>query len=96
MISQNARFRLVVSGTWGMFVILNDISGSFAVGRTTKTTVERFNKETGDFIDELDDSGPYTVVMFDSKVGVLGIAKKSKLAPNAATIARRVKELLSK
>lgn len=74
--------------------MLDEFSGSFAVGRTTKTTVEKFDKETGDFVDELDDSGPYTVVIFDAKIGLLGIAKKSKLAPNASSIARRIKDLL--
>ncbi|ROQ28830.1 hypothetical protein [Gallaecimonas pentaromativorans] len=69
-------------------------SGSFAVGRTTKTTFEKFNKETGDFLDELDDSAPYTIVIFDAKIGLLGISKKSKLAPNASSIARRIKDLL--
>lgn len=73
--------------------LFDKFSGSFAVGRTTKTTVEKFDKETGDFIDELDDSGPYTVVIFDAKIGLIGIAKKSKLAPNAASIARRIKDL---
>lgn len=75
--------------------MLDDFSGSFAVGRTTKTTVEKFDKEIGDFVDELDDSGPYTVVVFDAKIGLLGISKKSKLAPNASSIARRIKDLLS-
>lgn len=74
--------------------MFDDFSGSFAVGSTTKTTVEKFNKESGDFVDELDDSGPYTVVIFDAKIGLLGIARKSKLAPNALSIARRIKDLL--
>lgn len=79
----------------GNVKLFDDFSGSFAVGRTTKTTVEKFDKESGDFVDELDDSGPYTVVIFDARIGLVGIAKKSKLAPNASSIARRVKDLLS-
>lgn len=79
----------------GNVKLFDDFSGSFAVGRTTKTTVEKFDKESGDFVDELDDSGPYTVVIFDAKIGLIGIAKKSKLAPNASSIARRIKDLLS-
>lgn len=79
----------------GNVKMLDDSSGSFAVGRTTKTTFEKFDKETGDFVDELNDSGPYTVVIFDAKIGLLGIAKKSKLAPNASSIAKRIKDLLS-
>lgn len=72
------------------------VTGAFAVGRTTKTTVEKFDKETGNFIDTLDDSGPYTIVVFDCRIGLLGIAKKSKLAPDAHTVARRIKDLLEK
>ena len=79
----------------GNVKLFDDYSGSFAVGRTTKTTVEKFDKESGDFVDELDDSGPYTVVIFDARIGLIGIAKKSKLAPNASSIARRVKDLIS-
>lgn len=79
----------------GNVKLFDEFSGSFAVGRTTKTTVEKFDKESGDFVDELDDSGPYTVVVFDARIGLIGIAKKSKLAPNAASIARRIKDLLS-
>lgn len=79
----------------GNVKLFDDFSGSFAVGRTTKTTVEKFDKDSGDFIDELDDSGPYTVVIFDARIGLIGIAKKSKLAPNASSIARRIKDLLS-
>ncbi len=78
----------------GNIKMFGEHSGSFAVGRTTKTTFEKFDKETGDFVDQLDDSAPYTVVIFDAKIGLLGIAKKSKLAPNALIIARRIKDLL--
>lgn len=89
-------YTLAAGGEWhlGNVKMFDDFSGSFAVGRTTKTTVEKFDKKTGDFVNELDDSGPYTVVIFDAKIGLLGIAKKSKLAPNASSIARRIKDLL--
>jgi len=72
----------------------NDVSGAFAVGRTTKTTVERFDIETGDFIDSVDDSGPYTNVIFDSSIGLIGIAKKSKVASDVGAIARKITKLL--
>ncbi len=95
-IHDKPEFTLSSGSEWhlGNVKMFDEVSGSFAVGRTTKTTVEKFDKETGDFIDELDDSGPYTVVIFDAKIGLLGIAKKSKLAPNASSIARRIKDLL--
>lgn len=96
-IHDKPEYTLSRGGEWhiGNVKLFDDFSGSFAVGRTTKTTVEKFDKESGDFVDELDDSGPYTVVIFDAKIGLIGIAKKSKLAPNASNIARRIKDLLS-
>tara|TARA_R110001583_G_scaffold195165_1_gene369763 strand:+ start:942 stop:1748 length:807 start_codon:yes stop_codon:yes gene_type:complete len=94
-INDKPEYTLASGSEWhvGNVNFVNESSGSFAVGRTTKTTVEKFDKGSGDFIDQLDDSGPYTVVVFDSKIGLLGIAKKSKLAPNAATIARQIRNL---
>lgn len=96
-INDKPEYTLTNGSEWhlGNIHLFNKEAGSFAVGRTTKTTVEKFNKETGDFVDELDDSGPYTVIVFDSQIGLLGIAKKSRLAPNASSIARRVEDLFS-
>jgi hypothetical protein len=96
-INDKPEYTLSTGSEWhlGNVHLFNEHSGSFAVGRTTKTTVEKFDKESGDFVDELDDSGPYTVVLFDSRIGLLGIAKKSKLAPNAARIAKRIKDLIA-
>lgn len=75
---------------------LDNSGGKFAVGRTTKTTVEKFDETSGDFIKQTDDSGPYTQVFFYSDIGLLGIAKKSRVAPDVKTIARRIKGLLEK
>jgi len=72
----------------------NETSGSFAVGRTTQTTIERFDTESGNFIDLIDDSGPYTNVLFDSSIGLIGIAKKVKVAPDTEAIARKITKLL--
>ncbi|MBE0590166.1 MAG: hypothetical protein IH617_19250, partial [Hydrogenophaga sp.] len=47
-------------------------SGRFAIGRTTQTTVEKFDERTGNFTELVDDSGPYTFVYFDSNIGLLG------------------------
>lgn len=76
--------------------LLDELSGTFAVGRMTKTKVEKYDKNTGDFIDRLDDSGPYTNVIFDCRIGLLGIAKKSKLAPDAAAVSRKIQLLFEK
>lgn len=70
--------------------------GKFAVGRTTKTTVEKFDETSGDFLKQTDDSGPYTHVFFYLDIGLLGIAKKSRVAPDVKSISRRIKGLLEK
>lgn len=82
-------------GNVKLFDEYDGFSGSFAVGKTTKTTVEKFDTSTNDFINELDDSGPYTLAIFDASIGLLGIAKKSKLSPDVDSISRRIKDLLS-
>ena len=87
----------VGNGEWhiGNVEFLSDLAGSFAIGRTTETTVERFDTDSGNFVDELDDAAPYTNVVFDARLGLVGIAKKTRLAPNSSTIARRIKDLLA-
>ncbi|HLA33408.1 MAG TPA: hypothetical protein VJ001_00925 [Rhodocyclaceae bacterium] len=70
--------------------------GRFAVGRTTITTVEKFDIASGNFTDLVDDSGPYTFVYFDSRLGLIGIGKRTKVAANVKTIAGTIQKLLSK
>ncbi len=77
----------------GNIKTLNQTTGVFAIGRTTKTTVEKFDDETGNFLEQVDDSGPYTFVVYDRSIGLLGIAKKTKLAPDTLAISRRIKGL---
>lgn len=77
----------------GNIQYFDELSGNFAIGRTAQTMLEKYDKETGDFVDELDDSGPYTRVIFDCRIGLLGIAKKSKLAPDAASLAAKIQSL---
>lgn len=74
---------------------LTDDGGRFAVGRTTITTVEKFDEISGNFTELVDDSGPYTFVYFDSRLGLIGIGKKAKVAADVKTIARTIQKLLS-
>lgn len=69
--------------------------GRFAVGRTTITTVEKFDETSGNFTELVDDSGPYTFVYFDSRLGLMGIGKRAKVAADVKTIARTIQKLLS-
>lgn len=75
---------------------LTDSAGRFAIGRTTKTTVEKFDPDSGNFTELVDDSGPYTYVYFDSQIGLLGICKKSKVANDVKSIAAKIQKLLGK
>jgi hypothetical protein len=70
------------------------VSGRFAVGRITKTTVEKFDERTGDFQEMLDDSGPYTFVYFDASLGLLGICRKARVANDVQAIAAKIERLM--
>jgi hypothetical protein len=71
-------------------------SGYFAIGRTTRSTVEKFDTETGNFVEEELETSPYTHCVFDADIGFIGIAKKPSLSPTSNGIARRVEDLLSR
>lgn len=85
------------SNVWhiGNVEYFDDGEGRFAIGRTTLTTVEKFDTRTGNFTELIDDSGPYTFVYFDSKLGLLGIGKKSRVANDVKSIGRKIQKLLS-
>ena len=90
--------QLTKSNVWhiGNIEYIEQHVGRFAIGRTTKTTLEKFDPDSGDFVQEIDDSGPYTFVYFDAKIGLLGIARKTRLSQNVEAIARKIKALLIK
>ena len=69
-------------------------TGYFAIGRTTNATVEKFDAGSGDFIEESLETSPYTHVVFDTSIGLMGIAKKTRLASTAVGIASKIERLL--
>lgn len=73
----------------------SNTTGYFAIGRTTTSTIEKYNKETGNFVAEELESSPYTHGVFDAEIGFVGIAKKSSLTPTTKGIAIRLQQLLS-
>jgi hypothetical protein len=75
--------------------MFNDWQGYFAVGRTTTSTIEKFDTQTGDFIEEELEQSPYTHCVFDSHIGLIGIAKKLSLSQHTKGIASRLEFLLS-
>lgn len=64
----------------GNIQYFSDSTGYFAVGRTTNSTVEKFDDLTGNFIEEVLEESPYTHCVFDARIGFIGIAKKPSLA----------------
>jgi hypothetical protein len=77
----------------GNVKMVSEYGGYFAVGKTTKSILEKYDEETGDFIEEIDETSPYTHVVFDAELGLFSIAKKIKLSPTINGVANKVKEL---
>lgn len=69
--------------------------GYFAVGRTTKSTIEKFDNQTGNFVEEELEESPYTHCVFDAHIGFIGIAKKASLTGSSKGVATRIEQLLS-
>ncbi|OEE11607.1 hypothetical protein [Aliivibrio fischeri] len=70
--------------------------GKFAIGRTTKTTVEKYDDHLKNFKEVDDDRSPYTYVLFDISLGLIGIATKNTLASTSKAISNKIKDTLSK
>ena len=69
-------------------------TGYFAVGRTTRESLPRFNPETREFLEVEFETSPYTHCVFDSTLGLVGIAKNTNLAATAKGVASRLQHLL--
>jgi hypothetical protein len=83
--------------TWhiGNIKLFSKNTGYFAVGRTTISTIEKFDDLTGNFVEEEQEESPYTHCVFDAHIGFIGIARKPSLAPTTKGIANRIADLLS-
>jgi hypothetical protein len=83
--------------TWhiGNIKPFTSATGYFAVGRTTNATIETYDPNTGNFLDEELETSPYTHVVYDADIGFLAIARKTRLAPTAKAIASKIESLLS-
>jgi len=79
----------------GNIQLLDDKCGSFAIGRKSVTSLSHFDIETKNFIDSLSETSPYTIVYFNSSIGLLGIKRNYQLAPKESVVAKRIRELLS-
>ena len=97
-LSSKPSLELIKNSVWhiGNIERLTSTGGRFAIGRTTTTTIEKYDPNSGNFADHIDDSGPYTFVYFDSTIGLLGIGKRTKVAQNVKAIAKKIKKLFEK
>ena len=75
--------------------IYENNAGYFAVGRTTTSTIEKFDAKSGNFIEEELEESPYTHCVFNPAIGFIGIAKKTNLSQTTKGIANRLEQLLS-
>jgi len=67
----------------------------FAFGRVTKSIVEKYNEEDGNFSDEPEEQAPYTYVILDLEYQVCAVAHKSRIAPKVSQISRNLAKLLN-
>lgn len=83
--------------TWhiGNLRYFSDTTGYFAIGRTTSSTIEKFDSQSGNFVEEILEESPYTHCVYDARIGFIGIAKKPSLAQSSKGIASRIEQLLA-
>lgn len=84
-------------GEWhvGNVLLFNDSLGYFRIGKTRPGEQTIFDDASGDFIEEEAETTSSSHVVFDSDVGLLGIAKNYQLAPKPQTLANMVVQLFS-
>jgi hypothetical protein len=78
----------------GNVIQIADTGIYFALGRTTKSIVERYDDKKGNFIEEEFETAPYTHALVDLDSQVLAIAKKTRLMPTVKGIANQLGRLL--
>lgn len=79
----------------GNLAPVEDMGLYFALGRTTRSLIERFDEEEGNFVEENFETSPYTHVFLDLRYQVLVLAKKTRLAPTPKGIAAQLEKLLN-
>ena len=68
--------------------------GSFAIGRISQASTEKFDFEANKFVERQDMQGPFAAVFFDTSIGVIAIEDKSKVNSKIEITARRLHDLL--
>ncbi len=79
----------------GNVELFSQATGQFAVGRTNRSTIEMFDAESGNFLEQEFETSPYTRCVFDAEIGIIGIANKASLVPSVKYLAFRTQDLLA-
>lgn len=79
----------------GNLEYFSESSGHFAVGRTSKKTVDLYDDGTKNFIEVDHKESPYAHCLFDSQIGIVVIAKNTSLSQRTENIAEKIEKLLS-
>ena len=68
--------------------------GLFAVGRISQANTDKFDFQTEEFVESRDYQGPFSIVFFDRKIGLVAIEEKSKVNSKVDATAKRLHDLL--
>lgn len=70
-------------------------SGSFAVGRTSRKTVDLYDESTKSFVEVDHKESSFSYCLFDSEMGILIISRNNRLSQRTEMIADKIEKLLS-
>ena len=94
-IEEKPSVRLSRGGLWRVANInkIGTHGGRFAIGRISKTNTEKFDEESSNFVEGVDNIGPFAIVYFDLNLGVIAIEDKSKVNSDVGITAKRIEDL---
>lgn len=69
--------------------------GCFAVGRISSASMEKFDFNTNEFIEQKDQQGPFALIFYNKTKGFVAIEDKSKVNSKVDATAKRLGDLLS-
>lgn len=73
---------------------LTATTGVFRLGKQQSTVLERFDEDSRDFVEEEQDQASTTRVYYDAEIGIVGIVRRTALAPTPAALGRRLAGVL--
>lgn len=68
-------------------------TGTFNVGRKSQNHVSKYNDNSRDFEDTLEENSPNSKIFFNLKFGILGITNKQALSNNEFSLVNKIRKL---